>query len=72
MKRIIMRMFAMLLMAMATITNANAQDIYDLQGKNEKVDIEKKISKAERKALTMRKSTFCPTSTHTASRSQAE
>lgn len=49
-----MRMFAMLLMAMATITNANAQDIYDLQGKNEKVDIEKKISKSERKALQAR------------------
>ncbi len=54
MKRTIMRMFAMLLMAMATITNANAQDIYDLQGKNEKVDIEKKISKSERKALQAR------------------
>lgn len=49
MKSIILRIFAMLLL-LAT-TTANAQDIYDLQGKNEKVNVEKKLSKKERKAL---------------------
>ena len=54
MKRIFMRMFAMLLITMATMASANAQDIYDLQGKNEKVDVEKELSKAERRALQAR------------------
>lgn len=48
MKSLFLAVIATLMMS---VGNLQAQDIYDLQGKNEKVDIEKKLSRQERKTL---------------------
>lgn len=48
MKKVVFGIFAMLLMAVGT---ASAQDIYDLQGKNDAQDSERELSRQERKAL---------------------
>lgn len=45
---------AMVAILMMSVGNLQAQDIYDLQGKHEKVDIEKELSRQERKALQAR------------------
>ena len=48
MKKVVFGIFAMLLMAVGT---ASAQDIYDLQGKNDAQGSERELSRQERKAL---------------------
>lgn len=48
MKKVVFGILAMLLLAVGT---ASAQDIYDLQGKNDAQDSERELSRQERKAL---------------------